>query len=162
MPEVVKCGTYLFADDTKIFRQITTKKDALQLQSDINSLEQWSQKWLLTFHRKKYHVLMLGKFYNITHTEKYTLHRQELEHVFEQKDLGVSLDAELKFDEQISVKVKKANTIAELIHRTFSYLDGSLFKKLFTTFVRPHLKYGQVIWTLHLKKYITILENAQS
>ena len=60
LPEVVKCGTYLFADDTKIFRQITTKEDALQLQSDINSLEQWSQKWLLTFHPKKCHVLTLG------------------------------------------------------------------------------------------------------
>ena len=35
LPEVVKCGTYLFADDTK--------EDALQLQSDINSLAQWSQ-----------------------------------------------------------------------------------------------------------------------
>ena len=75
LPEVVKCGTYLFADDTKIFRQITTKEDALQLQSDINSLEQWSQKWLLTFHPKKCHVLMLGKFYNITHTAKYTIYR---------------------------------------------------------------------------------------
>ena len=161
LPEVVKCGTYLFADDTKIFRQITTKEDALQLQSDINSLEQWSQKWLLTFHPKKYHVLTLGKFYNITHTEKYTLHRQELEHVFELKGLGVILDAELKFDEHISVKVKKANAIAGLIRRTFSYLDGPLFKKLFTTFVRPHLEYGQVIWTPRLKKYITILENVQ-
>ena len=80
------------------------------------------------FSPKKYHVLTLGKFYNITHTEKYTLHRQELEHVFEQKDLGVILDAELKFDEHISVKVnKEANAIAGLIGRTFSYLDGPLF-----------------------------------
>ena len=53
LPEVVTCGTYLFADDTKISRQITTKEDALQLQSDINSLEKWSQKWLLTFHPKE-------------------------------------------------------------------------------------------------------------
>ena len=37
--EVVKCGTYLFAD-----RQITTEEDALQLQSDINSLQQLSEK----------------------------------------------------------------------------------------------------------------------
>ena len=44
LPEIVKCGTCLFIDDTKTFRQITTKEDALQLQSDINSLEQWSQK----------------------------------------------------------------------------------------------------------------------
>ena len=86
LPEVVKCGTYLFADDTKVFLQITTKEDALQLQSVINSLEQWSQKWLLIFHPKKCHVLTLVKLYIITHTEKYRLHRQELEHVFEQNN----------------------------------------------------------------------------
>ena len=105
--EVVKCATYLFADYTKIFRQITTKEDALLLHLDINSLEQWSQKWLLTFHPKKRHTMTLGKFYYIAHTEKYTLHRQELEHVFEQKDLGLIFYAELKFDEYISVKVRK-------------------------------------------------------
>ena len=113
------------------------------------------------FSSKKCHVLMLGKFYNITHTEKYTLHRQELEHVFEQKDLGVISDADLKFDEHISVRVKKANAITGLIRRTFSYLDGPLFKKIFATFVRQHLEYGQVIWTPYLKKYITVLENVQ-
>ena len=105
-------------------------------------MEQWSQNWLLTFRPKKCHVLTLGKFDNITHTEKYTLHRQELEYVFEQKDLGVILDVELKFDEHITVKVKKANAITGLIRRTFSYLDGPLFNKLITTFVRPHLEYG--------------------
>ena len=52
LPEVAKCGSYLFIDDTKIFRQIATKEDPLQLQSDINSLEQWSQQWPLTFHPK--------------------------------------------------------------------------------------------------------------
>ena len=50
-------------------------------------------------------------------------HRLELEHVFEQKDCGVILDAELKFNENISAKVKKANAIAELIRITFSYLE---------------------------------------
>ena len=43
---------HLFIDDTKIFRQITTKEDALQLQSNINSLEKWSPKWRVTFHPK--------------------------------------------------------------------------------------------------------------
>ena len=72
------------------------------------------------FSPKKHHVLTLGKFYNITHTEKYTLHRQELEHVFEQGDLGVILDAELKFNENISVKVMKANAMIGSIRKTFS------------------------------------------
>ena len=30
----MKCGTYLLADVRKIFQQIATKEDALQLQSD--------------------------------------------------------------------------------------------------------------------------------
>ena len=42
LPEFIKCGTYLFTDDTNIFRQITTEEDALQLQLYINLLEQWS------------------------------------------------------------------------------------------------------------------------
>ena len=61
------------------------------------------------FSNKKCNVLTLGKFYHITHTEKYTLHLEELVHVFELKDLGVILDAELKFDEHISVKVEKVH-----------------------------------------------------
>ena len=120
-------------------------------------MEQCYQKWLLTFRPKKCHDLALGKFYNIIHTEKYTLHRQKLEYVFEQKDLGVILDPELKFDEHIPVKKKKVNLIPGLIRRAFSYLYGPLF----TFFVRPYLEYGQVAWTPHLKKYITILENVQ-
>ena len=74
------------------------------------------------FLTKKCHVLILEKFYSITYTEKYILHQQELEHVFEQNDYGVILDAELKLDEHISVKVKKANAIAQLIRKTFHIL----------------------------------------
>ena len=37
-----------------------------------------------------------------------------LKYVFEQKDLGVILDAGLKLDEHILVKMKKANAMVEL------------------------------------------------
>ena len=53
LPESVKSNIFLFADDTKILKQITSKEDALNLQSDIDSLEQWSNKWLLSFHPDK-------------------------------------------------------------------------------------------------------------
>ena len=57
------------------------------------------------------------------------------------------------------MKVKKANALVGLIHRTFSYLDGPLFKKLFTTFIRPHLEYDKVICTPHLKKIYNYFGN---
>ena len=45
--------------------------------------------------------------------------------------------------------------------RSFSYLDGPLFKEIITTFVRPHLDYGWLIWAPHLKKQINTLEDVQ-
>ena len=51
--------------------------------------------------------------------------------------------------------------MVELIRRSLRYLGGPLVRKLFTTFLRPHLVYGQVIWAPYLKQYVTILENEQ-
>ena len=152
---------FLFADDTKIFRKVTSPEDAHVLQSDINSLEKWSQKWLLNFHPDKCHILTLGKFENITHTQRYRICGQEIDHVFEEKDLGVVFDSEMSFGDHISEKVKKANVLVGLIRRSFSYLDCKSFTKMYTAFVRPHLEYAQSVWHPHLKKYINLLENVQ-
>ena len=42
MPECVEANTYLFADDTKIFREIKTEEDRKNLQDDLDKLQQWS------------------------------------------------------------------------------------------------------------------------
>ena len=161
LPEAINSDSFLFADDTKVFREITSKDDAFALQSDIDSLQHWSNKWLLQFHPYKCHVLTLGKFDNIRYTHRYSIYEHELEHVFEDKDLEVTFESDLKFDEHISAKVRKANAIVGLIRRTFSFHNCRMFKKLYTTIVRPHLEYTQAVWSPHLKKNINILENVQ-
>ena len=61
----------------------------------------------------------------------------------------------------ICIFLKKANSIVGLIKRSFTYLTPQLFKQLFTSFVRPHLEYGQVIWFPKLRKHANIIENVQ-
>ena len=95
------------------------------------------------------------------HTHRYTLYVNELDHVFEEKDLGVIVDMEMTFEEHMAAKVKKANGIMGLIRRTFSYLDGETFKKLYSSFVRPHLEYANSVWSPHLRKHIKMLESVQ-
>jgi len=124
-------------------------------------LEDWSKTWLLNFHPSKCHVLALGKFDNIQYTERYHIYSKELEHVFEEKDLGVFIDSNLSFAEHISSKVRVANAMVGLIRRSFSHLDGYSFKKMFSAFVRPHLEYAQSMWSPQLTKYISMLENVQ-
>ena len=161
LPDVVRSLMYLFADDTKIMSKIETKEDSKILQTDIDALEKWSKDWLLKFHPDKCHVLTLGKFDHIPHAFPYSLGDEVLDHVFSEKDIGITIDSELTFEEHIMNQIKKANSIVGLIKRSFEYLSPQLFKQLFTSFVRPHLEYGQVIWSPKLRKHANIIENIQ-
>ena len=115
----------------------------------------------MEFNRKKCHVLSLGKFENTKHTHRYQLGGDEIEHVFMEKDLGITIDSELTYEEHIANKVRVANGIVGLMRRSFSYLDPMSFKKLFCAFVRPHLEYGQSVWAPHLQKNINAIEKVQ-
>ena len=78
-----------------------------------------------------------------------------------EKDLGVYMDNELKFRSHIDRVSKKANGVLGLIRRSFEYIDTDMFKTLFTSLVRPHLEYGNIIWAPYYKKDIKVLDNIQ-
>ena len=81
LPEAVKSHVLLFAEDSKLFKQITSEGDSVVLQED-NALDAWTEKWLLKFNADKYHVLTLGKIKESKHTHLYTISSNELDHVF--------------------------------------------------------------------------------
>ena len=95
------------------------------------------------------------------HTHRYEIYGTEIAHVFDEKDLGITIDSKLKFEEHISLKARKANAIMGMIRRSFTFLDCNLFKKLYVAFVRPHLEYGQAVWSPRLVKYTNMLEEVQ-
>ena len=53
MPENITSTAYMFADDTKVYRNIKTHIDREVLQSDLSHLEEWSRKWQLRFNADK-------------------------------------------------------------------------------------------------------------
>ena len=151
----------MFADDTKVYRQIKSCEDAIILQKDLQKLENWSNTWLLKFNADKCHVLTLGKFEDIKHAHQYVLCNNELEHVSAEKDLGVTIDEDLRFEEHITRKIQVANGIVGQIRRSFSFLNAETFRRLYVAFVRPHLEYCQAVWSPHLLRNIDALENVQ-
>ena len=161
LPEILSEGTeaFLFADDTKIFRRILGIEDCHAIQSDLNRLLDWSQKWLLMFHPDKCKVLELGGRQDRNY--KYTMDGTLLEHVESEKDIGVEIDNKLKFNKHVSNKVNKANTVLGVIRRSFKHLDPPTFTTLFKSLVRPILEYANPVWSPHLKKDILAIENVQ-
>ena len=60
LPDIPKNSiTYLFADDTKIYKEVRGRNDCDALQEDLRALQEWSNKWLLKFHPDKCKVLSL-------------------------------------------------------------------------------------------------------
>ena len=47
------------------------------------------------------------------------------------------------------------------MRRSFSYLDCDTFKRIYVAFVRPHLEYGEAVWSPNLMRNIVALENVQ-
>ena len=70
-----------------------------------------------------------------------------LETTSDEKDLGVTIDSDLKFQAHVSKAVNKASRMLGLVRATFTCIDEITLPKLFSSMVRPHLEYGNVIWS---------------
>ena len=129
LPELSKSDTFLFADEIKIFRTITDKNYQGTLQDDLNTLEQWSNKWLLKFHPNKCKHMTIGN--NNIGEIKYSMPLNNsmypLDKIEKQNDLGVIIDTKLSFDDHINQAVNKATKMTKLIRRTFQFLDKDTF-----------------------------------
>ena len=79
----------MFADDTKIWIKIVTQEDVTKLQEDLNSLCDWSKKWLLQFNPQKCVVMHIGHNMNSRYHFSQDNQNWELKSVSEEKDLGV-------------------------------------------------------------------------
>jgi ribonuclease P/MRP protein subunit RPP40 len=75
--------------------------------------------------------------------------------VTEERDLGVIMQSDLKWDKQCSKAVNTANRILGMIKRSFCYLNKEVVLKLYKSLVRPHLEYSIQAWRPHLKKILT-------
>ncbi|KAK3107559.1 hypothetical protein FSP39_017306 [Pinctada imbricata] len=157
LPDVVNNIVKLFADDTKLYSVVNTNAEQDRMQNDIDKLQEWSDKWLLKFNTTKCKHLHLGN----SPAPIYYMNHLTLEHSTCEKDLGISIDSKLKFQEHINKQIKKANSKLGIIRRSLSYLDKNIFLTLYKSIVRPHLEYGSSVWSVIYKKEAIGIENVQ-
>ena len=150
---------FLFTDDTKIFRNIKCPDDQKILQDDRNTMLQWADKWQLELHPDKCVSMAINN--KEGRNWKYNMKEIELKQSRQEKDIGVIVDDQLKFEHHMYEKIKKANNMMGLIRCSFIHLDESMFKKLFKALVRPHTEYANAVWNPMKMKDITPIENVQ-
>ena len=147
-----------FADDTTLFRKVKEIGDKQNVQEDIDKLVKWSEKWQMLFN--------FGKCKCI-HTEpgntglKYEMGGTILSKTVKEKDLGITMNANMKVSEQCRIAASKGNQVLGMIRRNITYKENSLIIPLYKAIVRPHLEYRIQAWSPYHRKYIDMLEEIQ-
>ena len=147
-----------FADDTKLFRKTKEIGDKQKLQNDIDKLVRWSEKWQMLFNFGKCKCLHTGP----GNTGKnYEMGGTILSKPVKEKDLGVSMNANMKVSEQCRIAASKGNQVLGMIRRNITYKENNLIVPLYKAIVRPHLEYCIQAWSPYLRKDIDMLEKIQ-
>jgi hypothetical protein len=167
LPTNVSSSVKMFADDIKVYRISDVEGATNKLQDDINTLQQWSDDWLLRFHPQKCSVLKLGskkteaKYYMKSRDANGTDCTLQLAESEAEKDLGVTVDNKLAFKKHVSQSTAKANRTVGIIRRSFTNLSEKTFVTLYKSLVRPALEYGHSVWNPQTKQLCCELEDVQ-
>ncbi|MCP4461126.1 MAG: hypothetical protein GY816_24360, partial [Cytophagales bacterium] len=128
----------LYADDTKVWREIKWSEDHLILQNDIDSLFKWSIENKMTFHPKKCKALSVTLQRNILDNLPFNIHLYELNHTVidyepsqSQVDLGVEITSKLLWGPHCQSLVNKANSKLGLLKRTCHFTTNIRQKRAF-------------------------------
>ena len=119
----LKCK--LFADDTKLYKEISGLQGHEILQNDMFELCNWTMKWLLFFNSDKCKIMHIGNNYPKFSYKMLDKNNNiaDIKTVDHEKDLGVIFQEDLKSEHHISYTVNKANKILGLVKRSFTYLN---------------------------------------
>ena len=147
-----------FADDTKLFRKAKEIGDKQKIQDDIDKLVRWSEKWQMLFNVGKCKCLHTGPGNT---GMNYEMGGTILSKTGKEKDLGVTMNANMKVSEQCRIAASKGNLVLGMIRRNITYKEKSLIVPLYNAIVRPHLEYCIQAWSPYLRKDIDMLEKIQ-
>lgn len=162
MPLVANCSNIaLFADDAKCIKKVSSLADALELQSDLSRLHNWSKEWCLCFNVDKCKVLTVSRALT-TVSFDYNIGGCILEHVGNFKDLGVVVDSSLTFKDHVSSLICRANAVSGMIKRTVGYnAPRNVTLQLYTALTRSSLDYCSPVWSPYLNCDIKQVESVQ-
>ena len=155
LPDCISGLCKIFADDTKIYNK---SSEAKIIQEDLDRVEEWSKTWQLHFNNSKCKCLYYGRN---NPQNPYYLSGETITTCTQEKDLGITFDPDLNFKTHINNITSKANQVLGIIKRNFTFIDKNIFIKLYKALVRPHLGYGQSVWSPYLLTYKREIEKVQ-
>ena len=139
---------------------VKSANDAIQLQTDLDALAAWGQKWLMEFNPDKCQVLRVTrKRQPIDH--QYSLQGKVLKTCSTAKYLGLTISSDLRWNKHVDNICSKANTTLAFFRRNLRVNSIQLKTMAYFSLVRPLVEYAAPIWDPYTERNIHKLEMIQ-
>ena len=153
----------LYADDAKVYSEITDNNSVRNLQSDINKMLAWCQQWRLSLNPDKCYLLQYNprarqRQFNPT----YQIGNVPIQSKTEVRDLGILISQDLKYHSQVDAACKKAHKEINRIRRSFKSRSPNFIKNMYKLYVRPRLEYCVEVWNPKYLGDIKKMEKVQN
>jgi len=133
-----------------------------ELQSAVDDLVSWSHKWGMLLNVSKTKAMLFGNCKD--DVIELSFYDEEVKQVSEFKYLGVWLDQQLNFSNQVDYAVCKAKRSAATVCSLFDGREGisvHLAVQLYKSLVRPHLENAVAVWASASARDIHKVEQTQ-
>ena len=143
----------LYADDTKIWREIKSESDCNFLQKDIDALYAWFRNNKMSFHPDKCKVVSIydfrPEFIKILPFPKlpYMIGSNDIDFSVCEKDLGVLVNERFRWEDHHSKVLNKAHQMLGFTKRTCHFISDTRKRRtLYLSLVRSNFEHASIIW----------------
>ena len=165
---IIRC----FADDDRVSRSISCENDVSALQSDLNSVMQWSERNNMALHEDKFeymchrpsrkNTLELAELPFVAELHQYSVAEgNSLPPVGQLRDLGVLVSDDLSWTPHIKSIANKARQKAAWVLSVFQTRSPVIMLTLYKSMVRCLLEYCCPLWHPSKISDIQELESVQ-
>ena len=153
----------MFADDSNLF---VSSKDLKSLESKVNDALSDIREWLcanrLSLNVDKTNFMIFSPRKTCNNVELcIKIGDKQIEEVKKCKFLGVIVDNQLNWKDQIKALTTKLSKSIGILAKTRKYLDKKTLIQLYYSFMYPYLLYGNIIWGMACKTNLRSIERIQ-
>ena len=116
------------------------------LNADLDRISQWAATWLVSFNPSKTESLLISRKVNRPYHPPLFMQDYQITEVESHKHLGVYLSNDCFWHKHIDYITKKAWYRINMLRKLTFRLDRKSLETIYTTFIRPLLEYGDIIW----------------
>jgi hypothetical protein len=140
---------YLFADDTSLFCPVYNGdmgKAAHTIQSDLNIIEDWADRWLVKINPTKTVMMLFSRKRYPSAPETVRLGGCAIPIVHSHKHLGLLFNSILSWSEHIDSQVSRCNRLIGMLQKFKYRWSRKALETCYLSFIRPVIEYCDIIY----------------